>query len=230
MRQTGNKMSPQNPQFAYQNLADTLANIPQSITISFGAPRYRSHIDEFGGFVQDDWRIGNSLVLNLGVRYDYYATISVTAHPTCPRRSSTLRRRPTRENWISVRPSIRSDPYEPDSFNVGPRLGFAWTVDDSNSTVVRGGVGYLFSPHLPATVRQSVADPYVGFRVIWNRTEAVARRSRLARLQRRLPRCRPRRRGRKEDRLLRVRPGDLRTLHHSVDGERPAEPEPIDGV
>jgi len=58
----------------------------------------------------------------------------------------------------------------------GPRLGFAWTLGSDNATVVRGGVGYLYSPHLPATVRQSVADPYVGFRVIWNRTEVAARR------------------------------------------------------
>jgi hypothetical protein len=176
MRQTGNKMSPQNPQFAYQNLADTLANIPQSITISFGAPRYRSHIDEFGGFVQDDWRIGNSLVLNLGVRYDYYATISVTATSDVPAEIVNLAPASDLRKLDFGSPLDPQRPYEPDAFNLGPRIGFAWTVDDSSSTVVRGGVGYLFSPHLPATVRQSVADPYVGFRVIWNRTEAVARR------------------------------------------------------
>jgi outer membrane receptor protein involved in Fe transport len=176
MRQSGNKMSPQNPQFAYPNLADTLANIPQSITVSFGAPRYRSHIDEFGGFVQDDWRVGSRLVLNLGVRYDYYATIDVTATSDVPAEIVNLAA-PTDLRKLDFGPPLDPEqPYEPDAFNVGPRLGFAWTVDDSGSTVVRGGVGYLFSPHLPATVRQSVADPYVGFRVIWNRTEVAARR------------------------------------------------------
>jgi Carboxypeptidase regulatory-like domain/TonB dependent receptor-like, beta-barrel/TonB-dependent Receptor Plug Domain len=176
VRQTGDKMSPQNPQFAYQNLADTLANIPQSITVSFGAPRYKSHIDEFGGFIQDDWRLGSNLVLNLGVRYDYYATIRVTPTTEVPAEIVNLAP-PTDLKKMDFGPPLDPQhPYEPDTFNVGPRLGFAWTLGSDHATVVRGGVGYLFSPHLPATVRQSVADPYVGFRQIWNRTEVAARR------------------------------------------------------
>jgi outer membrane receptor protein involved in Fe transport len=176
VRQTGDKMSPQNPQFAYPNLADTLANIPQSITVSFGAPRYKSHIDEFGGFIQDDWRLGSRLVLNLGLRYDYYATIRMSPTTDVPAEIVNLAPYTDLRKMDFGPPLDPQQPYEPDSVNFGPRLGFAWTLDNDNATVVRGGVGYLYSPHLPATVRQSVADPYVGFRVIWNRTEVAARR------------------------------------------------------
>jgi outer membrane receptor protein involved in Fe transport len=175
VRQTGNKMSPQNPQFAYQNLADTLANIPQSITVSFGAPRYKSHLDEFGGFIQDDWRASDSLVFNLGLRYDYYATIRVSPTTDVPAEIVNLAPATDLTKLDFGPPLDPQRPYEPDAFNLGPRLGFAWTLGSDSATVVRGGVGYLFSPHLPATVRQSVADPYVGFRVIWNRTESIAR-------------------------------------------------------
>ncbi|MBA2353769.1 MAG: TonB-dependent receptor [Acidobacteria bacterium] len=175
VRQTGNKMSPQNPNFTYQTLPDALANIPQSITISFGAPPYRSHIDEFGGFIQDDWRIGQNLVLNLGLRYDYYATISVTPTTSQPAEIVNLAA-PTSLTALDFGPPLDpARPYNADRFNVGPRAGFAWTLGDSGETVIRGGIGYLFSPHLPATVRQSVADPYVGFRTIWNRTEVAQR-------------------------------------------------------
>ena len=66
-------------------------------------------------------------------------------------------------------------PYDPDSFNLGPRAGFAWTVNDSESTVVRGGVGYLYSPNLIATVRQSAANPFIPFRIVYNRTETTAK-------------------------------------------------------
>jgi hypothetical protein len=45
-------MNPQNPGFGFQSLADTLANIPTSINMSFGAPPHKSHLDEFGGFIQ----------------------------------------------------------------------------------------------------------------------------------------------------------------------------------
>ncbi len=40
---------------------------------------------------------------------------------------------------------------------------------------MRGGVGYLYSPHLIATVRQSAANPYIPFRIVYNRTEAAAK-------------------------------------------------------
>ena len=56
-------------------------------------------------------------------------------------------------------------PYDPDTMNFGPRLGFAWTVDSAETTVVRGGLGHLYSPHLIATVRQSAANPCIPFRI-----------------------------------------------------------------
>ena len=90
IRDTGNKLTTQNPQFAYQTLADTLANIPQSINATFGTPRYQSHISEFGAFMQDDWRIGAGLVLNLGVRYDYYAPINVRPTTSVPAEAVNL--------------------------------------------------------------------------------------------------------------------------------------------
>ena len=51
----------------------------------------------------------------------------------------------------------------------------AWTLDHTGGTVLRGGSGILFSPHLPATVRQSAGDPLVPFRTTWPRTDAAAR-------------------------------------------------------
>jgi hypothetical protein len=59
--------------------------------------------------------------------------------------------------------------------NLGPRAGFAWTIDQESETVLRGGVGVLHSPHIPGLIRQAVSDPHVPFRVTWNRTEAAAR-------------------------------------------------------
>jgi outer membrane receptor protein involved in Fe transport len=174
-RQNGNKLSPQNPQFRFQSLADALANTPQSITISFGAPPYKSHIDSFGGFIQDDWRVGSGLVLNLGLRYDYYDTISVTPTSAQPAEIVNLAP-PTDLRRLDFGAQLDpKEPYKPDALNLGPRLGFAWTLSEDAATVLRGGVGYLYSPNLPATVRQSVGDPYVGFRTIWNRTEVATK-------------------------------------------------------
>jgi hypothetical protein len=114
-------------------------------------------------------------VLNLGLRYDYYGVVQV--RPTTPVEVEIVNyEAPTdlrRLDFGALRDPLR--PYDPDGNNFAPRLGFAWTVDHSERTVVRGGVGYMYSPHLIATVRQSAANPYIPFRIVYNRTEIAAR-------------------------------------------------------
>jgi outer membrane receptor protein involved in Fe transport len=174
MRSSGNKLTAQNPQFQYQTLADALANIPTSINASFGTPYYNAKLDEWGGFAQDDWRLGANLVLNLGVRYDYYVPIKVRPTTAVPAEAVNLNP-PTDLRKMDFGPY--TDPLRP--YNAAsafaPRLGFAWTVGGSSDTVIRGGVGYLYSPHIQATVRQITGEPYVSFRQIWNRTDAAAK-------------------------------------------------------
>jgi outer membrane receptor protein involved in Fe transport len=175
MRETGGRSNPEIPKFVYQNYADLLANSLTQQFTSYGAPPHDSHMDNYSAFLQDDWRLGDNFVLNLGVRYDYYGTIRLKA--TSPveveivnfEKATDLRKL----DFGPLRDPQR--PYEPDSVNFGPRLGFAWTVTGDDSTVVRGGVGYLYSPHLIATVRQSAANPYIPFRITYNRTEVAAR-------------------------------------------------------
>jgi Carboxypeptidase regulatory-like domain/TonB dependent receptor/TonB-dependent Receptor Plug Domain len=175
MREGGGRLNPENPSFTFQTYADLLANIPQSLSTSFGAPPHDSTMDQYSGFLQDDWRLGDRLMLNLGLRYDYYGTIKV--RPTTPVEVEIVNyEAPTDLRQLDFGP-LRDPlrPIEPDGNNVGPRLGFAWTVDRNERTVVRGGAGYLYSPHLIATVRQSAANPFIPFRIVYNRTEIATR-------------------------------------------------------
>ena len=173
-RQTGNREDPQNPNFTYQSLADALANIPSSVNMSFGAPPHKSHLDEFGGFIQDDWRLGAGLVLNLGLRYDYYPSIKVYPTTSTPVEIVNLAQLTDLRKLDFGGYVDPLHPYKNDGNNIGPRLGFAWTVPNMKDTVIRGGSGVLYSPHLPATVRESAANPFVPFRQIYNRTQAIA--------------------------------------------------------
>jgi len=84
-RQGGSKTNPQNPNITFQNLNDFLANIPNSVALQNGKPPHDGHLDEFGGFIQDDWRVNKRLVLNLGLRYDNYSTISIRPTTNTPR-------------------------------------------------------------------------------------------------------------------------------------------------
>src|SRR2546422_2856716 len=172
-RQMGNRSNPQNPSIRYQSKADLLANRPNIVVPTFGAPPHKSHLDEFGLFVQDDWRVNKKLVLNLGLRYDYYGVMHVYPTSNLPvqivNRDSPTAFSPEMMTFGPLRDAQK--PYNPDAANFGPRVGFAWTIDEKGDTVIRGGSGVLFSPQLPAAVRQSAAHPQVPFRVQWNKTD-----------------------------------------------------------
>jgi hypothetical protein len=175
MRETGGRSNPEIPKFVYNNYADLLANVMTQQFTSYGAPPHGSHMDNYSLFVQDDWRMGSNFVLNLGLRYDYYGTIKLKA--TSPVEVEIVNFEAATDLRKLDFGALRDpqEPYNPDTMNFGPRVGFAWTLDDAESTVVRGGVGYLYSPHLIATVRQSAANPYIPFRITYNRTEVAAR-------------------------------------------------------
>jgi hypothetical protein len=76
----------------------------------------------FAGWAQDDWRIGNDLTLNLGVRYD----VDSNGH------NEKLRFLP----WLPG-----DQPH--DTNNLAPRVGVNVRLDDK--TVLRGGYGLFFA-------------------------------------------------------------------------------------
>jgi hypothetical protein len=75
----------------------------------------------YAGWLQDDWTINSRLTLNLGVRWDMETGVGAK---------------------LALPPILPGDNPE-DSNNFGPRVGFAYTVDDR--TVVRGGWGKFFA-------------------------------------------------------------------------------------
>jgi hypothetical protein len=109
------------------NLA-ALSSITRRYTIGVATPadgvgaweaKPRRHY--LAGYIQDDWTLGARVTVNLGVRYDYITGAFAEDVELLP-------------FFEAGRPR--------DKNNVGPRTGFAWSLDDQ--TVIRGGWGLFF--------------------------------------------------------------------------------------
>jgi hypothetical protein len=170
-RQSGWKTNPQNSEIRFRSIEDLIANTPRSVFGQFGIPPHNAHLDEWGGFIQDDWRVNDRLLLNLGLRYDYYPTISIEQTSDIPVELYNLEK-PSDLRLLDFGPPRPADsPYDADGVNFGPRFGFAYTLNESGSTVIRGGVGVLFSPHLLAALQNQITNPFVPQNVLWNEVD-----------------------------------------------------------
>jgi hypothetical protein len=117
------------------SLEDYFAGVPASGSLLVGDPT-RS-IDNWGaaGFVQDDWRTGKRLTLNLGLRWEMN-TVVKEQHNLLGNFSPTT-------GLEQVGKQIHA-PYNGDHTSFGPRLGFAWDITGKGDTVLRGGGGLIF--------------------------------------------------------------------------------------
>jgi len=178
-REIGYKSNPQSNRFTYANLDDLLANKASDFLLSMGNPPHRAWVDQFGGFIQDDWRVSDKFVLNLGLRYDYYPGFgykSLSDDPTDAAEVNNLNNPTDLRRMDFGAPRPLDQPIDADKWNFAPRAGFAWTVDRAGATVVRGGVGVFTTGHIMALFQNAVARPYSPVRQGWNRTELEARR------------------------------------------------------
>jgi hypothetical protein len=99
-----------------------LSPIARSYTIGVGDMSAKAPLRMFSGWIQDDWRIGNRLTLNLGIRYDLETGLFA--------------------DEVSLEPFLHAGRKE-DTNNWGPRTGFAYSLTET--TVLRGGFGKYFS-------------------------------------------------------------------------------------
>jgi hypothetical protein len=108
------------------NLAPLAAARQVFYAISDTDHRYNIVRNLFSGWVQDDWKVGNNLTFNLGVRYDWDNN--------------------SQGEKLTLMPFLPGNlPH--DNNNVAPRLGVNVRLDDKTS--LRGGYGlfFAFSPN-----------------------------------------------------------------------------------
>jgi len=158
--------------FSYSSATRILNNTPSSFSLAVGqAVVDYTETDQFY-YAEDNWRIKESLTLNLGVRYEY------TSQPINQLHDLTVKREadPAQALWRQNLPlDVRTVPKIPvDKNNWAPRVGFAWRPRLGNSrfdkmlfgeqdkTVISGGYSIAYDPQFyNILLNVSNASPFV---------------------------------------------------------------------
>jgi hypothetical protein len=145
-------------------LADFLLGQIQMAVYDLPQPTTGRRNHNFAVFVQDDWRAARRLMLNLGLRYEYEAPMTVKDNIY-----SRLDPATGRLLAAGLNASDTLD-IEADKLNLAPRIGLAYTIDPR--TVVRSAFGVFYSQvfsnlggivlYPGFTVRQNFPDLGVG--------------------------------------------------------------------
>jgi hypothetical protein len=132
-------IDPGNERDTGNSVADMLLGLPNYARISTVA-YFGNRQKVYGGFVQDTYKVSQSLTLDLGMRYDYTTPLGEAHH-----RMSNF--------WYATgqiitagTPGYPSNLELTDKFDFAPRLGIAYRPLGSQRLVVRAGYGRFFSP------------------------------------------------------------------------------------
>ena len=134
-------------------IASMLLGMPNSGSVTIN-PAYAYGNHYYGVFLQDEWRVSNTLTLNYGVRWDYESPITernnqmdgpFNLNATSPIASQVMD--PLQPGLVLkggmtfTGPGDRM-PYQRDLNNIQPRVGIAWHPIDK--TLVRAGYGMSY--------------------------------------------------------------------------------------
>lgn len=139
-----------NGQFRFDDWSAFFTNTPNRVRVASGPSSldFREH-DTFV-YAGDDWKMSQSLTLNLGVTWSYYGQPANLFNKITTSRESN----PATAFWDPTLPlSVRTFPKIPAPLgSVGPSIGFAWSPQSggfftgNGKTVIRGGYRLLYDP------------------------------------------------------------------------------------
>ncbi|MHB1022758.1 MAG: carboxypeptidase-like regulatory domain-containing protein [Acidobacteriaceae bacterium] len=150
-----------------QDFAAFLLGLPSSGSYQLNA-RESLHSNYFAGFLQDDWRVSNTLTLNMGLRFDrdnpYIEKLgrvvngfdATTASPIAAAAQAAYAANPIPQipassfavnGGLTFATPGNGALYSQNSHLFSPRFGFSWSPARlKQSTVIRGGFAMFVSP------------------------------------------------------------------------------------
>jgi hypothetical protein len=127
---------PSTANLTYSSFDDLVNDIPNAGEVNLGLREFDLRANTLGFFLQDDLKVNRRLVVNMGVRWDYFSV---------PKERD--KRLFNRAQPFGTGPYTDPDAiWEPDYNNFSPRLGFAYQLRSNGKSVLRGGGGMFHSP------------------------------------------------------------------------------------
>jgi hypothetical protein len=117
-------------------LTDFFAGALTNGTLLSGNPQTKLTWMSTAGYIQDDWRVNQKLIVNLGIRYEYVTPMKDANNNLGtfdPALGMVQQGHGTDSVWSG------------DHRAFGPRLGFAYDVNGKGTTVIRGGASLIHS-------------------------------------------------------------------------------------
>jgi hypothetical protein len=135
----------------FGTIAAFLAGTPTQATQTSLPVTPSLHVNAFGAFIQDDYKISARLTLNLGLRWEYNG-VAYEKH-------DRLAIYDFSNNSLVPVGGNGAHPYRRQFTNFGPRVGFAYDPSGRGKTAVRGGFGIYYDQPTTNIVQSLDSNP-----------------------------------------------------------------------
>jgi len=152
------------------SLASMLLGYPSAGSVTTSLP-IENHVNYYGFFVQDDFRLNSKLTINAGLRYEYETglesslntfIVGFDTNATNPVQSQVAGIATKGVIEYAGQNGYGTEANGPSKLKFSPRIGFAWNV--LPKTTIRGGYGLFWAPYTFSLVNPlgyTFATPYV---------------------------------------------------------------------
>ncbi len=145
------------------DFADFLLGVPDTASVAYGNADKYFRQSLYDAFITDDWRIGPSLTVNAGMRWEYGSPIT--------EEYGRLVNLDIASGYSAIAPVVASAPVgtltglrypdsliQPDRHGFEPQIGIAWRPIPASSLVVRAGYSLRYNTSVYQTIAQQMAQ------------------------------------------------------------------------